>query len=387
MSHFSVMVITAEEPTEENLRKILAPWHEFECTGTDNEFVRDIDQTAELRERYATDERAMLRAPDGALYDAYDERFYREQTAEERASANVFDRGRKIRVVPPDYVEEQVPARSLVSFRQYVEREDCDRAVPFGSEPDTADAHKYGYVLLTADGDVYKVIRRTNPNAKWDWWSVGGRWSGMLAPDYDPHVDPANKETCFLCAGTGKRTDMDVASGCNGCDGTGLRLKHASSWRQFGNEAQIRGIPVAALRDEAGRKAGELWDKRTAVVASRPIPDFDALREQHGAEKAREIYWADPVMKDLQTAGEHFLEKSDLDEMRGTREAAVERGRRSALVPFAVVKDGQWHERGSMGWFAMVSDEKNPDAWELEVSALFDNLPPDTWVAVVDCHI
>lgn len=40
-----------------------------------------------------------------------------------------------------------------------------------------------------------------------------------------------------------------------------------------------------------------------------------------------------------------------------------------------------------MGWFAMVSDEKDPDAWEREFSALFDGLPPDTWVAVVDCHI
>jgi len=387
MSHFSVMVITAEKPTQENLSKVLAPWHEFECTGTDDEFVQDLDQTADLRARYATDERAMLRAPDGTLHGAYEERFYREQTAEERAKADTFDRGRKVRVVPEGYVEERVPTRDLVSFRQYVEDEDCDRIVPFGSEPDTADAHKFGYVLLTADGDVYRVIRRTNPNAKWDWWSVGGRWGGMLAPDYDPHADPANKETCFLCAGTGTRTDMDVAGGCNGCAGTGLRLKHASDWRQLGNEAQIRDIPIAALREAAGRRAGERWDRLAAIVAGRTIPDFDALREAHGAKDARDIYWADPVMKDLQAAGEHFLKKRDLDEIRGTRQAAVERGRRSALTPFAVVKDGQWHERGSMGWFAMVSDEKDPDAWEREVSALFDSLSPDTWVAVIDCHI
>jgi len=345
MSHFSVMVITAEEPTEEILTKVLAPWHEFECTGWDNEFVQDIDKTAELRERYATDERDMLRSPDGALFEAFDERFYRARTPEEDAAADAFDRGRKIRVVPEGYVKERIPSRELISFRQYVEQEDCDRVVSFGSEPDTAGVHKYGYVLLTVDGDVYKVVDRTNPNKKWDWWTVGGRWSGMLVPE-----------------------------GAEKADGSSDVLR-------------VRDIPIAALRDAAGAEAAKRWDRRTAIVAGRPIPSFPALREAHGVQAARDLYWGDPVMKAFDAAGERFIDERDLSEIGGTREAAIERARQGALTPFAVVKDGQWHERGSMGWFAMVSDEKDPDAWEREFSALFDALPPDTWVAVVDCHI
>jgi hypothetical protein len=52
---------------------------------------------------------------------------------------------------------------------------------------------------------------------------------------------------------------------------------------------------------------------------------------------------------------------------------------------FAVLKDGEWHEKGEMGWFGMVSDEK--DTWPAEYQALVADLPDDTWVTVVDVHI
>lgn len=88
------------------------------------------------------------------------------------------------------------------------------------------------------DGDTY----RHNPDGKWDWWQLGGRWTGVWS-DYDPAKDPANRETCWLCRGTGMRNDAlgqqwraehpDYT--CNGCgygdDPTpGIMLKHAGSW-------------------------------------------------------------------------------------------------------------------------------------------------------------
>lgn len=73
----------------------------------------------------------------------------------------------------------------------------------------------------------------------WDWWVIGGRWTGAWAPGYDPTTDPANREECFLCHGTGKRDDelgrvtreRNPDYGCNGCESTGQRLKAASQWR------------------------------------------------------------------------------------------------------------------------------------------------------------
>ena len=40
-----------------------------------------------------------------------------------------------------------------------------------------------------------------------------------------------------------------------------------------------------------------------------------------------------------------------------------------------------------MGWFAVVSDEKDEDAWVEEVKQLLASLPPDTLLTMYDCHI
>lgn len=54
---------------------------------------------------------------------------------------------------------------------------------------------------------------------------------------------------------------------------------------------------------------------------------------------------------------------------------------------FAVVKDGKWYERGKMGWFAVVTEEKDKDVWNEEVKQLLASLPPDTLLTMYDCHI
>ena len=87
----------------------------------------------------------------------------------------------------------------------------------------------------------------------WDWYCIGGRWTGTLSK-YDPYTDPDNKETCFLCGGTGLRNDnlgraerlKNPKYGCNGCGeysekngcigkGSGLQLKSASKFKDIGN--------------------------------------------------------------------------------------------------------------------------------------------------------
>lgn len=57
------------------------------------------------------------------------------------------------------------------------------------------------------------------------------------------------------------------------------------------------------------------------------------------------------------------------------------------FVPFAIVKDGEWYERGEIGWWCHVSNEKEQDSWEKEVKALLKDLPSDELLTVVDCHI
>ena len=60
-------------------------------------------------------------------------------------------------------------------------------------------------------------------------------------------------------------------------------------------------------------------------------------------------------------------------------------------MPFAfITPNGEWHERGEMGWWACVSNEKNGDDWEDEYrSTVYKMLKEDgdIMVTVVDCHI
>lgn len=56
-------------------------------------------------------------------------------------------------------------------------------------------------------------------------------------------------------------------------------------------------------------------------------------------------------------------------------------------VPFAfITPDGKWHERGEMGWWAIVSNEKDNSEWEEEFRDAIKKYH-DLTVTVVDCHI
>lgn len=59
MSHFSVLIIGADHA------KQLQPFQEFECTGTNDEFVQDIDNTDEERAEFQTATRKFVRLADG----------------------------------------------------------------------------------------------------------------------------------------------------------------------------------------------------------------------------------------------------------------------------------------------------------------------------------
>jgi hypothetical protein len=114
-----------------------------------------------------------------------------------------------------------------------------------------------------------------NPDAKWDWWRVGGRWDSAIR---------------------GKRA-----------------------------ESEDNGFNFADHHEDIGRN-------------SRPVSDIL----------------------------EHWTEDS---------------------APFALVTpDGEWHERGEMGWFAVVSDEKSSVCWDDQAHGLLEK-HADCVAVGIDCHI
>lgn len=120
MSHFKVFVIG------DNISAQLQPFHEFECTGIDDEYVIDVDNTEKMQEEWR-----------GAQEDFHQ-----------------------------------------VSFDQYLLGDDwtifANRAVVIKT-----GQSKYRYAFKDPEGET-RTFRRTNPNSKWDSWVIGGRFNEAL---------------------------------------------------------------------------------------------------------------------------------------------------------------------------------------------------------------
>jgi len=345
----------------DDVEKALAPYHEFECTGRDDEFVKDIDITDRLREEFSKETEVVYVAPDGAAASAYDDQFYRDPTSEETQkhgrmlgsgcgdgiswSSKDWGDGRgyraKVHFLPVGYREEERPISK--AFAQWVTDYHGKTAVPRGMEPDLKNGHKYGYALLGESGEVVTVIDRTNPNAHWDWWTIGGRWSNMLTLKSGGRVDQ------------GRKGDIDFAT----------------------------------KRREKEAEAAADYAKFHAVVNGREVPDWNKIRDSHGdghIDDARKEYHEHPVVIDLKKSGYEFWDVNPQDYMIPRDEFAKAAGDR-ACTTFAVVKDGQWYEKGKMGWFACVSDAMDQAEWNRQFHEMVASLPDDALLTVVDCHI
>lgn len=52
-----------------------------------------------------------------------------------------------------------------------------------------------------------------------------------------------------------------------------------------------------------------------------------------------------------------------------------------------MLKDGVWYEKGRMGWWACVHDEKEEDTWRNMFNKLLDETPDSELLTICDCHI
>ena len=364
MSHFSVLVITPKKPTKTSLAAILQPWHEFECTGVEDRYVIDVDVTDQVVELWG-EAKDVVRRPDGSIASRYSNEFYTKSS------------GTKDFMGKPE-MEFELPAGCTL--------ETVSQAVLSLKTGETQEEFAREYGGWVKRGDRY--YDRTNPNKKWDWWMVGGRWTGHFKPGYDPDQDPTKRETCWLCGGTGTRLDMISANGCNGCRGSGVKTTWPTQWKAMDSDQLPLGdIPVAELRAHAEQEAAKKFDLFERLRAGRTIKTWAEVQAEYlnDSNTGRTAYHAQPALQDIRKAKE--FEWLEPERYACDRATFIKRAGDGAMSTFAVVKDGQWFERGKMGWWACVSGEKDKDAWNEEFAKLIDGLPPTTWLTVVDCHI
>ena len=52
-----------------------------------------------------------------------------------------------------------------------------------------------------------------------------------------------------------------------------------------------------------------------------------------------------------------------------------------------VTEDGEWHERGKMGWWGLSTGDLDKDVWVNEFKEYLETVPGDTLVTAIDFHI
>lgn len=326
MSHFTVLVVTDTGPLmdgDPTLKEALQPFHEFECTGDHDEYIVWIDEHDEFAaefDGYTTHIPYVFDADGNPVASKYDDRFKEDglRTARDPFPSSTF-------CVPDGMTVKSVaPCEVYGSMREYME-----------------DWHGYGDDHIDENG---RFGRWTNPNAKWDWWTVGGRWGGSLTTKGGSKV---------------------------------------TSW-MWGD------IDIAHMREKAEEEARTTFSRLMLVIGNNALPDsWEAVRDRNkDIDAAREEFNSNPAVAALSADKDFSWDASEwIETARNGIDAYVSERRDSATRFFAILKDGVWHERGKMGLFGFVSNEKETARWNEEYASILESIKPKQFVTVVDCHI
>jgi hypothetical protein len=188
---------------------------------------------------------------------------------------------------------------SIVSEWEQYKKDQLDDGEPIKYDTLESYAEEYcGYELVEGRYGYY-----SNPNAKWDWWEVGGRYSD------------------YLLSKRGVECDT-------------LKVKDV---------------------------------------------DFEAMATRNAANAAK--WW-----KEAQNEQQEIVRSFMYGITKGmTEEEYI--ASHTNVSAFAFLMGDQWVERGEMGWFGVVTDEKESTDWETQMTNFIKNLDPEQTLTVVDCHI
>lgn len=409
MSHFVVMVAVAGSAVEaargdlqQAVTPLLAPYHEFECTGVNDEYVVNVDDTEELRDDYAkATETRMKRLSDGALIDPFDDNGnYKPEFAKPHPDTP----SNRTLHVPEGYEQVDVPASTVENFIDWAADWTGREVVIEGETPldlETSDGgHKYGHILVrrrahrrainTGEGDTgaevehpdYELVRtidRTNPDKKWDWWVIGGRWSGYFRPkgtEGDPNV-PASMQGLTQDGNSIRKGDWPFEArladeteryGRYYDDVRAVLDLHpdTKTWKQILAEATPEGAERPVVTDEV-RAA---YNTQPGVIAANAVLRFDATEEDKtGFGGGRVITgWGDGI-----------------DDFMVPREKYAAQKAWAVAGAYAMLDEDGWHQKGDMGWFGVSLNED--DDWHEKGLARLRAYDDDTVLVIVDCHI
>lgn len=331
MSHFTVAIITEGTPTYEKIEKALAPYQENNMGDCPKEYLEFHSYSEEYKEDYETGTTERVKLKDGTLVYPWDNCLYKEvskteyEQAEAEGKQTSYSSHPDTYKVKKDLVEIGAELVSIswkelyATFEEYLEKY-------HGAEKDE-ETNDYGYW--------------ENPNAKWDWYQVGGRWAGKLTVSAD-------------CEnyGLGKKSW-----------GWGDKDPYSSSGKyKKVDSARIKDLVFPDYQEEYD-KAKRFWE----LKVEEQLPKNEEEKELIKWDFYRPEYYKN-TYKDKETYAEC----------------------QATFHTYAVIdKDGHWNAKGEMGWWGISSAEENQEVDFIKnyKKNVFENAGENDYITIVDCHI
>jgi hypothetical protein len=332
----------------------LAPYMENCCAEPDRKYMEFYDEEERYRKEYEEGSREMVVMPDGRLLLPWNEEF---KVKPKEGESPLESMGRH--EVPAHLAKRQVPFNeTYATFEEFVKEW-------HGHKERDHLTGKFGYWQ--------------NPNAKWDWYEIGGRWAGFFK------LKPGEK---------------------------GFQGKQYNFAQEYpeSNRADVcfkAQLDLEGMRKAAVKRAKARWELARKIMVTPEFLSWEQVKEKFNVtptrdskgdiEAARKFYWNQPPVKTFRNYGmtEEGRKNELLDLFEGPDEFQVplteymDRARRRAVTTHAFVKNGKWHEHGRMMMFATVdpSTELDEETWWSMYSNMLDELPDDALLVLVDCHI
>jgi hypothetical protein len=354
MSHFVVVVIVSDEDKkitkfpeiEEKVGQMLAPYQENNMDDCPEQYLKFYDVEEEHLKTWSNDTIEQLLLADGTLDDPF---------ANKYETGSILDRAYKY---PEGAQKVEVPLKEVFS---------------------TFDEYITAYCGYQKDGKTGKYGFWENPEAKWDWWEIGGRWTGFFytksnvtcsgfngAPGLmtPPNTDPSTKDV--IRAGQLDWEKINAAA-----------IKEAekfwSRWEYFRDnkrepdKTKFYGVRYKAIRlgfiDPKFSNELTEEDKSKKVIHVRDYVDSN--------ETENDVY---DVYGEIPTCFAELVQ-GYLDFF-------------SPISAYALLDSEGWRAPGKMGWWGCSTDTADGrKKFKNEFTERLLKADKNDWLVAVDCHI
>lgn len=265
-----------------------------------------------------------------------------------------------------------VENEDMARFRKYcIKQYKADRKLGFEELYKQYGEEYNGNIWKPDEKGEWHEYSTYNEHSKWDWYLLGGRWRG------------------FFKLKKGK-------SGLLGESGVG-----GNDPMYDVDRAKKGDIDFEFMMNEARIKAEDRYKKAMEVIGQydkvTPWKDFTKRIDsgEIDIDQARKLYHSQHRVVAVSKFNEENHDESikifgwdgEVEDFNKTLEEYVDTAGKESIITFAVLKDGKWYERGSMGWWGIVSNEMEDGEWTRKFYELVMGLPDDTVLSVYDVHI